>query len=396
MIAKPLPIWLVVWVAGLPMLSETVYTPSLPDIAHDLNASVVNVEFTLTIYIIAFALGVLLWGILSDKIGRRPCLITGLIIYVLGCSVCYSANTIETLIIGRFIQGLGGSTGSVIGQAMCRDFFSRQEMAKVFTSVAIALCVFTSLGPAIGGLIVQFTNWDMNFVFLMILGSFITLLALYFAPETHPNPGENSTQLYKVFVRFITDPFVLGMGILVGGANGIMFSYYAEAPFIFVKLLHISPSVYGYTFFITSACSVIALLYSKKIMHRFTPLMIIVFAIKCLCAVTLLFALYSGFMVNFFSPAMTAIVIVACMAISAATIALITSNALSQALIKYKTVNGTASSFLGFFYYVVSAACTLAMSLLHNGTLLRMPVLFCIIAGSLYVTYKKFIENYIV
>ncbi len=109
-------LWLIILIVGLPLLSETVYTPSLPDIAHALSVSDSLAEYTLTIYLFGFALGTLIWGKLSDKWGRKPCLVAGLNIYLIGCLGCYLSDTIFWLMVSRFIQAFGGSVGSVLGK----------------------------------------------------------------------------------------------------------------------------------------------------------------------------------------------------------------------------------------------------------------------------------------
>ncbi|XVN42425.1 MAG: MFS transporter [Candidatus Rickettsia vulgarisii] len=116
--------WLIVLIVGLPQFSETVYTPSLPDIAHALHTSESMVEYTLTIYLFGFALGTLFWGKISDQFGRKICVISGIIIFILGCLGCYLGNTIEALSISR----LGGSVGSVLGQAISRNAFHAAQL----------------------------------------------------------------------------------------------------------------------------------------------------------------------------------------------------------------------------------------------------------------------------
>lgn len=105
------------------------------------------VEYTLTIYLFGFALGILFWGRLSDRLGRKPCVLAGLAVFVVGCVGCYEANSLFFLMLSRFIQALGGSIGSVLGLAICRDAFQGADLGRAYSSIGSALALFPALGP---------------------------------------------------------------------------------------------------------------------------------------------------------------------------------------------------------------------------------------------------------
>lgn len=196
-------IWLIVLIVGLPQLSETVYTPSLPDIARALRTSEPMVEYTLTIYLFGFAIGTLLWGKVSDKLGRKPCVIAGLITFIIGCIGCYLAPTIEMLMISRLIQAFGGSVGSVLGQAICRDAFHGPALGKVYSSIGSALALFPALGPICGGIIAEYFGWSNIFVFLMLFAFILTALVIAKLPETHLKSNCNHISTLNLAVSLV-------------------------------------------------------------------------------------------------------------------------------------------------------------------------------------------------
>ena len=134
-------------IVGLPQLSETVYTPSLPDITRDLPTCIAMTEYTLTIYLFGFALGILFWGKLSDKTGRKPCILAGLFIFMMGCIGCYSAHSIEMLMLSRLIQAFGGEHWQCVGPSDLRGYLSRASSGNSLCSDAQRVGYFSSVRP---------------------------------------------------------------------------------------------------------------------------------------------------------------------------------------------------------------------------------------------------------
>lgn len=387
------PLWLLIGIVGLPQLSETVYTPALPDIAESLSVAESLVELTLTLFLAGFALGTLVWGRISDSTGRKPCLIAGMLVYIAGCAGCWASTTITALLISRFIQAFGCSTGSVLGQAMCRDVFHGKALGVAFSVIAGALAFSPAVGPIIGGVVVQFFGWPTIFIVLMLLGLLLIGISSIWLPETHHRDDRSAVYLGPLIRRLIRDRHVLGCGILVAAANGIQFSYYAEGSFYLISLLGLSPVVYGMSF-IGIACATIAGSFLSKQLHRsYTSHDILGIGI---------WIIFGGAAV--FAGAITLCTTIAVcqqlrIAITLASMMLIMvgigtmiPNALSLALEEYGAAKGTAASFFGFFYYTLIAEATAGMSFLHNGTLYPMPLYFLLLSICM-VFAKKLIRS---
>lgn len=376
------PAWLLLLLVGISQLSETVYTPSLPAIAHALQTSASMVEYTLTIYLFGFALGTLFWGKLSDQWGRKPCVIAGLIIFMLGCLGCYYSDSITELMLSRLVQSFGASIGSVLTQSICRDAFHGAALGKIYSSIGSALAIFPLIGPIIGGLITEHYHWVKIFLFLILFGFFLIVAVLLFLPETHYKEHRQSVSMTKVTCTLLHDKKVIALGFIIASCSGISFSYYAEGSFYLIKLLALSPEHYGLTFVILSAGSFFGGVLSRKLHISHSSESIIVYGLWIIFLGSVVF---SGFMLfHLLLPMPKELLIgitIFCQMSLLAGICMTIVNGLAMALVDYKWCVGTASSLFGFFYYIGTSLFTLGMGSLHNGTLLPMPLYFLTISG---------------
>lgn len=375
-------IWLIVLIVGLPQLSETVYTPSLPDIAYALQTSESMVEYTLTIYLFGFAIGTLFWGKISDQLGRKICIISGITIFILGCFGCYLGNTIEILMISRFIQAFRGSIGSVLGQAICRDAFHGPALGKVYSSVGSALALFPAIGPVIGGTIAENFGWASIFLFLICFAIAITILVILKLPETLHKNNRKSVCILEIGLSLIRNKKVMGFGVIIAGCNGIFFSYFAEGAFYLIQNLGLSPKEYGFSFMLIAASTMMGGILSKKLQTHYSSQRIMDFGLNIIAIATAIFSSIAIIHYNIWQLAnyqMIAVTIFNQMIIAFG-ICMTASNALALSLVDYKHAIGTASSLFGFLYYCLISLITLGMGLLHNGTLLVMPLYFLAIS----------------
>jgi len=370
-------IWLIVLLVGLPQLSETVYTPSLPEIAIALVASPTLVEYTLTIFLFGFALGMLLWGRLSDYYGRKPCALAGLMIFIIGSVGCYLASSIEMLMVSRFIQAIGGSGGSILGQAISRDAFRGPALGKIYSTIGSALTLFPALGPLIGGFIAQHYGWQNIFLVLSVFAFLLFIAVAWRLPETHAVAARIPQPLWLLTKRLAKDKKVVSLALIIGALNGISFSYFAEGSFYLIKLLGLTPTEYGLTFMATAASAMVGGIFSRFLHNKYSSVQILRLGIYIILMGaslssmfvlnTLWFSLSSAFLITVIVIAQMIIMFGICMAMS---------NALALSLSDYTDCAGTASSLFGLFYYALIGFFTLGMGALHNGTLFPMPFYF--------------------
>ncbi|MBU5441093.1 multidrug effflux MFS transporter [Paenibacillus sp. MSJ-34] len=377
---------LFILLVGFPQISETIYTPSLPDIANHLHASGNVIQLTLSIYFLGFAFGVFCWGRLSDSIGRRPALLWGIIVYGAGSLGCYLSNSAEWLLVSRFIQAFGASTGSVVTQTILRESIDGAKRHAVFAQISAALAFTPAVGPLLGGWIDQSLGFKAVFITLLAMSAAIFMYTFVALPETRVFATSNINTL-SVAKRLISDRRVWAFGFLIGATNGILFSYYAEAPFIFIEFFHMSPGMFGFFGIFVAISSIFGAMLSEKLLTKLPAERIILLGAIVTTAGA---ACLTGLALYGMSPSIVCMVLmVACLFILLLGIGMAIPNCLSLALIHYSDVLGTAGAIFGLGYYIVVSLITSGMSYLHNDSLATMPLYFLGLAALMVVVSKR-------
>ena len=374
---KKISLALLVCLVGFPQISETIYTPSLTDIAQSYQVTLNLAQTTLSIYFLGFALGVFFWGIISDYIGRRKAMNFGVAIYILGCLLCLVSSNIVMLFIGRLIQAFGASTGSVTTQTILRDNYHGNERHQLFAKISAALAFSPAIGPLIGGFIGQYYGFRIVFLSLVLMGMGLLFWSLKSLPET-VQPNYTSFDPKRIFVigkRILVDPYTVTFGILIGIFNGILFSYHAEAPGIFIEKFHFSQSQYGFMGCVVATATILGAWLSTRALKNQSPNTIIKNGIRLSIIGTVFL---SSTALLLLPPAIQVILYITGIFVILAGIGIALPNCLSLALVKFREAAGAAGAFLSLGYYIIVSICTFLISFLHTGSILVFP-LFCLV-----------------
>ncbi|WP_395293581.1 multidrug effflux MFS transporter [Kitasatospora hibisci] len=256
-------------------LTTDLYLPGLPAIAQDLAADPAAVQLTVTFSMLGVAVGQLIFGPLSDRLGRRPPLLVGLLVYTLASAVCIVAPDLPVLVLGRFLQGAAGAAGLVVGRAIARDRFEGVAMLRFLASISLISGLAPMLAPFLGAQLLRVTSWRGTFGALTALGLLLALVAFGALRETLPpaarQPGGLTTTL-RTMGRLLRDlPF---LGLLLTGtfAFGSLFGYISGSSVVLQHVYHVSPQTYGVLFGLNSLAIVaVTQLNGRVLARRFTP-----------------------------------------------------------------------------------------------------------------------------
>ena len=252
-------------------LTMDMYLPSLPAIGQALDASTAAVQLTISSYLLGFAVGQILYGPLSDRVGRRPVILAALVIYVAATVVCAVAQTIGILIAVRFVQALGGAGCIVLARAAVRDLYSGERAGRELSLMGSITAFAPIVAPAIGGLLQDAFGWRASFYLLVVFALVAGATAARFLPETlrQRASGPFSFGAMGALYRsvLVHRGFLANLGILVAAFVGL-FAWISGAPFVMQGLYGLTPVAFGAAYAVGAAGYMVGAYVAARVVMR--------------------------------------------------------------------------------------------------------------------------------
>jgi len=374
---------------ALTALAIDMSLPALPALSADFDASPERVQLTLSLFIAGYAIGQIFHGPLSDRFGRKPVLIGGLVIYVAAAIACALSQSIGVLIAARLVMGFGGCVGPVLARAVVRDHYGGPHAAQMYSSLTAVFALAPLVAPLVGGWLLVHFGWRAIFVVLALFaGTLLAVIGFAFA-ESLTAPDRDALRLGRLgrnYQAFLSSRVCLGYALVNGLCWAGIFAFLSGSPFVFITIYGVAPEHYGFYFALSAVALVIGALSNKRLLRRHAHERLLLWGQAAAIAggAVVLAAcitrwggaggVMAGFMLYIWGQAVVA------------------PNAMAAALEPVPHMAGTGAALMGVIQMASGAAAGYAVNALYDGTPVPMGAVILamgILSAAVYYAWVR-------
>lgn len=358
---------------SLGYVATDVYLPSLPAIAKYFQVSENDVQMTLFSYLLSFSLAPLLFGPLSDHIGRKKVLLMGILVSLLATVGCVFSHNILELIAFRFIQGLGTGAILIAGRATVSDLFVGNALVKQMSMMSMLMPLVLAVAPMLGGFLQEQFQWEAVFIFLIVYMMLIVILILVKSESLVRTSEEDIFQVFSKYRIHLNNPKFLAYGVNYILPSLGIFAYMTVSPFLFQEVIGLSPVEYGSLALYVGVTILVAGYINMKLIHYYSLTQLIGFgSVVVLFAGCLLLTFHFLNIMTTWSLLIPFLIFFICMPFSVI-------NSASKCMTLVKGNFGAASALLSTFQFLVGAIASLIFSWIPDETALPLAICFIFI-----------------
>lgn len=373
--------------AMLMPLSIDMYLPALPVISAQFGVPAGSAQMTLSTYILGFALGQLLYGPMADSLGRKPVILGGTLVFAAAAVACALAQSIDQLIIMRFLHGLAAAAASVVINALMRDIYPKEEFSRMMSFVMLVTTIAPLVAPMAGGAVLVWFSWHAIFWILALAALLASAMIFFFIDETLPVERRQKLHIRTTignFASLFRHKRVLSYMLASGFSFAGMFSFLSAGPFVYIELNHVSPQHFGYYFALNIVFLFVLTIINSRFVRRVGALNMFRAGlwIQFVMAVWLVVSAFLG--VGFWALVIGVAAFVGC-------VSMISSNAMAVILDEFPHMAGTASSLAGTFRFGIGAivGALLSMATFTTAWPMLWAMAFCATSSVLFCLYAS-------
>lgn len=359
-------------------LSIDMYLSALPEIANDFGVSTQMVANSLPAYFLGLAIGQLIYGPISDRIGRKPPLYFGLILYVVAGLLCAFADNEWQLIAARILQALGGCVGVVVARAAIRDRLDMQASAQAFASMMIVTTLAPIIAPSLGAWVLMFFNWHVIFVVLMLCGLINLICVHFFFKETlipERRLQLSFKQVFSLYSAILQDKSFRKPMMAGSFSSAVLFCYISASSAILMDHYHLNQQQFAYTF----GFNALGIMLLSTLNKRLATCLNVFQRLKIGTTLQLI-GVISLFILGVMDIKSVIPVLIAMFVVVAA-IGFTGPNAMALAMAKQGARAGTASAVMGSVQFGCGLLGGLLLNFMLWNALSNMAIVMCLFVG---------------
>ena len=387
---RSIPRWLIPLLGSLVAfgpLSIDMYLPALPQMAQALNATQGQMQYTLGAFFGGFCVGMLFYGPLSDLLGRRKMLLSGLVIFTLASLLCAQATSAEALISFRALQAFGSGAAIVMARAIARDVYPSNELPKVLSLMTLVTMIAPLLAPLVGGFLLIHFEWQVIFYVLAAVGLCSVLAIFLLLPETLPHQRESRNLVGVAFHNYrlvLTDREALSIIGTMAFSFAGMFAFISGSPFVYINYFGVSEQYYGLLF----GCNILGMIAMLLLNVRLLKVYSLPRILGMQSGIQLIFGVL---LLIFYQQSLPIIVILVVLFLSM--VNAIGTNSLSLLLQHRGKIAGSASALAISIQFALAAFASVAVSILQDESPFAMALVMAICAGLSFSSQRLSAKN---
>jgi len=387
-------IWTTILLAAavaLGPMATDMYLPALPQIGSDFGAGTDQVQLTLSLYVVGFAIAQLICGPLADRFGRKPVMIGGMVLFAVASIGCALASSIESLQMFRFLQALGGSAGPVLGRAIVRDVYQPRDAAKILAMLGGMMALAPAIAPTFGGLIVAHMDW--HWIFTVMAGYALIMIAIIAIGIPEPL-SQNNRQPFRLgsllrnYRKVSADMTFVGYTLTSAAIYGGIFAFLSGSAFVLIDVLGVAPEHFGLYTAVTAGGYLLGNMTSIRLTNQLHPDQVLLYGLVTTVAAGMAMALLAWNQI--YSP--WAVILPQTLFMVGT--GMVLPQTMAGALANHPTMAGSASALLGFIQMSAAATAGALVGHLHDGTPLVMASIIATCGALGLLGYLLMVQRY--